>query len=230
MKRLAACLLFLALLLLPACGTVPPEAPPATQDTTPSITATEAPTYYQTDSDVIFDFATELPDSIPRGAWTVNRLAEKYGTFESADGQYRAGYATVIPGAWSSNIVVSFAFTDPQVFSFFSENLEDRTDYPFAPADMDLEMELLTVFIKTPEIELPRGLRVGCAKEEVLAAYPMGSENRYVTENFDILFFKHEFRDAAGAFDGMGGSINYLFEENGVLWACEITYWFFDLH
>jgi len=230
MKRLAACLLFLALLLLPACNTVLPEAPPTTQEATPATTTTMPPTYIQTDSDVIFDFPTELPDSIPRGAWTVNRLAEKYGVFESVGGSYRAGYETVIPGAWSSNIVVSFEYTDPQVFSFFSEDLEDRTDYPFALADMDLEMELLTVFIKTPDIELPRGLRVGCTKEDVLAAYPMGSENIYKTENIDDLSYWHEFFDEFGDYDGMGGYISYWFDVNGILWGADIVYRYFDLH
>ena len=239
MKKTTSFLLLLALLLLSACAAEPPEVEPATQETAPetttasTTTTTEDPTYYQTESDVIFDFAAELPGSIPRGAWTVNRLVEKYDVCERAEGQYRVGYAIVMPYAAFPGMHVSFEYTDPEAFAFFRDDLEekeDRINYPFGPADMDLEMDVKTVCIISPDMELPRGLRVGCTKAEVFAAYPESSGNIYVTEKSDTVFYNHEFRDVTGAFDGMGGWIAYWFDEDGILWGADIAYRYFDLH
>ena len=238
MKKAAAYIVLISLLFLSACGQDGAEqtsAPPASpqEETTIAITTTEpASTYYSKESTVIFDFA-ELPESIPHGKWSVNQLTAKYGACEGADGQYRVGYATVMPGAEFPGVSISFEYTEPQEFSFFNDDLEDKPDrisYAFSSSDMDLELEILGMFVKNPDIALPRGLRIGRTKDEVLAAYPKDSEGRYVSGNIDVISYKHEFRDEAGNFDGMGGWIEYSFDENGILWGFNAYYRYFDLH
>ena len=237
MKKSTVYILLIGLLFLSACAqagfeqTSAPTASITQKTTTTAITTTEPmPAYYSKDSTVVFDFA-ELPESIPHGKWSVNQLAAKYGACENADGQYRNGYGVVLPDARFPGVHISFDFTEPQEFSFFSDDLEDkpdRTSYAFNSLDMNLKLELLGLFIKSPDIELPRGLRIGCTKEEVLAAYPEDSEGRYVTEDYDIVSYKHELRDETGAFENRGGGVDYLFDENGILWAVDISYRFFD--
>lgn len=215
--------------LLFACGPAAPETP--TEPDNGAVTEPDSTTMplalpsEERDGQVIFDFA-ELPESTaPRGGWTVGNLALQHGPVESAVGTYLENYGLVFPRVQFPQLYVQFAYTPVEEFSVDAQALEDMDIFDI---DQDLAMDILLLRTTSPETDLPRGIRVGDGKAEVLAAYPADSGSPVEAESLDGVYYTYEFRGEDGKFDGGNGYISYIFAGE-VLESAEIVWRHYDL-
>ena len=197
----------------------------------------------------LFDFS-ELPEEdFPRGMWTVNQLAEKYGPYESIDSSYERYIEFQYPEFTGfvfikvifKDVHVIFAAKEAKGFSFCREPLDPITENfsekcVLSEADKDIELEILTLTFYSELLEFPYGNKIGkSTKSDIIASYPEGSvfQERVVQSDYyeNIVIFEYGFRDENGSLPEWSpqefGWIAYYFDETDVLQSVYLGWrWF----
>ena len=207
---------------------------------------------YEQEGPERFDLAELAEEDFPRGTWTINQLAVKYGLPERMEAMYWGGedelYQSVSVNAWFKGIEVTFRTKDISTFSFAGEKgkpyplhppespsvLYDLSD--FNENDKNIEFEIMETIHYNVDLKFPHNIKIGkSTKNDIFAAYPEGAVQIYqgVTGDFnekeiDRVYVFYDFLDENGNFpewDPLAArSISYEFSKQEFLQCVEILW------
>jgi len=183
--------------------------------------STEAPTV-PVEAPKVYDFAEFNEGDFPRGIWTVNQLADKYG----APKELRIHYAREYPFAeviirFENFEIVSQNILDPQIFSFFSDSAKTG-DYPMTEKDKNVEFEIQDLDVYDPDAKLPNDIKIGqSTKAQIMDVYKEENPYTYIDKETgqNMIAYEYAFGDEnSNTFeDNSVSDVAYLFDENEVL-------------
>ena len=181
----------------------------------------------------VFDFADFTEDIFPRGAWTINQLADKYGTAEEAEGIYDSDYSVVWVDAEFDGLKVFFVPEKVDRFSFYSRTLKSGV-HPLKAKDKGIRLEITALQVLSPAIELPYGIKINqSTKEDFLNIYPVKPYYEYQSEDpgspFHMIGYQYAFMGGDLQEEGQPGSIDYYFNDSGALYRVDILWRASDL-
>ena len=235
-RKKHAAVFFAVWFVLAACNTIP--APGAGFPPSPAYADSSSPDgaegFTVPENPMVFDFDA-LSEDFPRGAWTVNKLADRYGEPVSVDANYLSGYDIVFVNVQFADFTVHFYFAFSERFSFYREGLDEGA-YTLDEGDKEIELTVLALRIKGGAFVFPYDIAIGeSTKEQVANAYPEDTAYRYISKEagIDLLSYAYGFRDEEGnlpnAHEPGSGGIDYLFDESGTLEHVLIAWFSMDL-
>ena len=149
------------------------------------------------------------------------------------EGSTAAGYPLVFVDVTFAGLDFSMWTSDEQALKVFT-NASFSSDMKFQLTEKEKEqpLEILGLRVTDKKAELVRGLKIGTStKSDVLAAYPKGSENIYISGDIDEIFYYYDFLSGENKIDDTSshGNITFDFDKHGVLSFVMISWRFFDL-
>ena len=212
MKRqyILICMLLLMLLTLGCAKNVEPEIPPVpdeplqVSEQEPREDEEDEADYYKYSLDaenpVLFDFAEFPQDDFPCGLWTINQLADKFGSHERIEATRSVNINDINDINDPIDVVfINVTFKDAYVvfipkgtscFSFFykeiyNEMYESGEHYfeekcVLNEGDKNIELEILELTFYDKNLVFPYGIKIGQSTiTDIIAAYPEGSADLY---------------------------------------------------
>ena len=158
----------------------------------------------------VFEFSSL--DDLPFGTMSINEIAEKYGTPNSASISSEEG-DKVIPRLSYDNAAIAFSPMDASKFSSTGKTNGGEGEIELKSQDWDLQMEIMNVYIDgSGSAKIPDGLEFGkSTKDDVIAAYGNpGNELGGEGGAFTYLIYDH-------IFSGVDGQITFIFDSSGLL-------------